>query len=119
MVRTTAFVIVVVALVLLTSGCATLCDGYCEKLPPVVKTVKVKVPVLQCPTNHRSIVREERPVLAIESLTPLDINDPGKVAKAYKITIKQLQKYTTSLEDGFDAYRSMCVTAEGKVNEIK
>lgn len=87
----------------ISSGCETL-----RNREPRVQTVEVKIPVFQCPTNHNKIKKPTRPKLAIEKLEDIDIDDPGKVAKAYKITIKQLQGYSQELENGFDAYKSLC-----------
>lgn len=119
MVRTILFGLFIFVFVVLLNGCATMCDSYCEKLPPKIEIQQVKTPIFQCPANHRSIVRKERPQLAIEQLTQEDKKDPGKVAVAYKATVKQLEQYAVSLEDGFDAYRNLCVKAEGTPNEAK
>jgi len=83
----------------------------CGTTTPIVEVQTVKVPIYMCPTNHSEINRPERPVLMIEFLTPEDMKDPGKVVKAYKAAIKQLQGYAVSLEIGFDSYRNMCLKA--------
>ena len=78
----------------------------CTANPPKVITQEVKVPVFECPANHKNIVRPTRPPLAIENIQPS--TSDGEVVKAYKATIKQLQGYSKQLEIGFDAYRGLC-----------
>lgn len=73
-----------------------------------VRTVVVKVPVNQCPITHNNIEKPQRPMLAIETITQDDKENPGKVVKMYKAAIKQLQGYSLELENGFEAYRNIC-----------
>lgn len=103
--------VVITTCLFLMVGCNTL------QTEPVVQIVEVKVPVNQCPANHQSIQKPIRPKLAIDGITEEDINDPGKVVKSYKITVKQLQGYVQSLEKGFEAYRTICDTVDGENNE--
>ena len=107
-------------LLILLTGCTSItsaiCDGYCKKnFINTVETKIVKVPVLQCPTNHTSIKRGEKPILAISVLTAEDKKDPGKVAQAYKITVKQLIGYAQQTKYGFDTYRKMCIAAGKRI----
>ena len=113
MVRICIFCFVIIAVVLFTTSCSTVTTQ-----EPIVNTITVKVPVLQCPANHIAIVRPQRPELIISSLTAANNVDPGKVVKAYKATVKQLEQYATTLEIGFDGYRTMCVAA-GSDDEVK
>lgn len=108
-------------LLLLLSGCSTVCDSYCKQnYINTITTQEVTKKVLVCPANHRDIRKGKRPTLAIHLLTEADRKDPGKVAQAYKITVKQLQGYAQQVELGFDAYRNMCINAEKDLpNEIK
>lgn len=79
------------------------CPGEQEVLTQIVK-----VPVFQCPITHQNIQTSERPSLFIDSITEEDANDPGKVVKSYKATVKQLQGYSKELENNINAYKQMC-----------
>ena len=66
------------------------------------KIEQVQVPVLVCPAPP--IVK--RPDLEIYKLTEQDLNDPGKVAQAVKITLVQLQSYSILLETIIRTYKN-------------
>ena len=65
------------------------------------EVVEVKVPVSDCPIPKEVL----RPTLPIDSLTTEDAADPGKVAVAYKATIKALIEYAKELEQILNGYR--------------
>ena len=65
-----------------------------------IEVQEVKVPFLYCPAPPRV----QRPVLVIESLSPADRADPGKVAQAYKASFIQLRGYTENLEQILKQY---------------
>ena len=60
----------------------------------------VSKPILYCPTPPIM----ERPHLLIHDLHTNDFKDPGKVVQYYKFSVKQLQNYTTLLENVLDQY---------------
>ena len=73
------------------------------KKEPLIRVEKqiIEVPVYSCPAP-RDI---SRPALAIDSLTPADKTNPGKVGQAYKATVKTLQGYAAELETELNAYK--------------
>lgn len=89
--------IILVLLLFLIVGC-----GSNKQIVKEYIIKEVKVPVVEeCPTPPNL----EKPDLIIDTLTNQDTNDPGKVSKAYKATVKQLQGYIEQLESILDAYR--------------
>lgn len=64
----------------------------------ITETQEVIKPVFVCPSELNNIQQPSRPILLIDLLTDEDSKDPGKVAKYYKVTIKQLLNYATDLE---------------------
>lgn len=87
----------------LLSGCAS--SQVKEVFVPQVKIetqfVKEYVPV-PCPPPPNVV----RPELIIFQLTPEDETSPGKVVKAYKASVLQLQNYSAELEHLLNAYRT-------------
>ena len=74
----------------------TACGGWRTKID------QVQVPVLVCPKPPEI----KRPELEIYKLTDEDMNDPGKVAQAVKITLVQLQSYGILLETVLETYKN-------------
>lgn len=87
--------ILLITLIALVSGCAQL--GI--KDPDLVVQESL-VPILYCPAPPKI----ERPALPIETLTDVDNQNPGLVAKKYKATIKALQGYSVELEEILKSY---------------
>ena len=78
---------ILAASLLILTGC------FAPKEHIIYKEVKVPiVKVLAPPVVNK-------PELAITTLTPEQKDDLGELAKAYKITIMQLEQYVTILED--------------------
>lgn len=71
--------------------------------PGNVKTevVEVKIPVSSCPAPKEVL----RPTLPIDSLSTTDAADPGKVAQAYKATVRALIGYAQELEQILEGYK--------------
>ena len=90
-------IIIAILAIVLISGCGS--------NPPKVEYKYVSKPVLVCPPpadmNNGEMV-PTRPKLAIFELTA-DSTD-GEVARAYEITIKQLQGHTEVLQEIIDGY---------------
>lgn len=67
-----------------------------------VETIEVKVPVSSCPAPKEI----SRPVLPIDNLKSEDNADPGKVAVAYKASVRALIGYIKELEQVLDGYKT-------------
>lgn len=77
---------------------------------PKIKTViqKEYIPVASVPSPPDTV----RPTLRIETLTEQEKENDAEVAKGYKISIKQLQQYSSILEAIVDEYRKMSVQSK-------
>lgn len=75
----------------------------CGAMQPKTEYVEISKPILACPPPPGI----HRPTLAINSLTPADKKNYGKVAKAYKATVFQLQRYAEELEMVVDGYKEV------------
>lgn len=89
--------IIIAAMVL--AGCSTCKPQIVER----VVTVEVKVPVATPIPEPKAV---SRPQLMIFELTSADEEEPGKVIKYYRASIKQLQGYVVELETILDGYRN-------------
>lgn len=86
--------IIILLSVILMTGCA----GFKAK-----NIVEVKVPVLYCPAP----VEYERPNYNTSYLKPSDKGDWEKIAKAYVVTLLEMQAYTEKLELIIESYRGL------------
>lgn len=89
----------------LLGACATTAPNL--TIPSKCDPVIVKVPVPTAPPAPPIV---SRPALAIDTLTPADAKNYGKVAKAYKASIVSLEGYSQQLEIILDSYRTPMVT---------
>lgn len=106
---------VIVATLILTSC-------ICFKKPEpieVIKTVEVNIPVYVCPQELKDTDTPIRPVLNIATLTPEDRDSYDNIAKAYKITIRQLQQYAVQLELFAGLHVAACVSAPSTIGNVK
>lgn len=92
---------------LILIGLAMIIIAGCQ---PKVKTViqKEYVPVPSVPLPPET----NRPVLRTEVLTDEEKQNKGEVAKAYKISIKQLQQYSSILEQIVGEYRRLSIQSQ-------
>lgn len=79
------------------------------------KIEQVQVPVLVCPKPPEVA----RPDLEIYKLTKEDMNDPGKVAQAVKITLVQLQSYGILLETVIETYKNTSAAYDDLRQELE
>jgi hypothetical protein len=87
---------IIIIIFLFLGGCST----------GQTKIDEVQVPILVCPMPPKV----SRPELEIYKLSEKDLNDPGKVAQAIKVTLVQLQSYSIILETIIETYKN---TSEG------
>jgi type IV pilus biogenesis protein CpaD/CtpE len=73
----------------------------CAVAPPAkIVYQEVKIPIIVVPAPPKF----ERPVLEIDKLSDLQKEDEGQLAKAYVITIKQLEDYSDRQQQSIDKY---------------
>jgi hypothetical protein len=72
----------------------------CGTTKTITEYRDVRTPVYIIPKPPK----ESRPELAIEQVTPQQKDDLGELAKAYKLSVKQLQQYVERLEKIIDTY---------------
>ena len=80
-----------------------------------IEIQEVKVPFLYCPAPPRV----ERPSLIINTLSPSDLTDPGKVAQAYKASFIQIRGYTQNLEEILEQYNETSKAYEDLRKQMK
>ena len=99
----------VAVVVLLLTGCVK------QDVVKEVEIQEVKVPFLYCPAPPRV----SRPVLIINTLSPADLTDPGKVAQAYKASFIQIRGYAENLEQILQQYNETSEAYEDLRNQMK
>lgn len=99
---------------LILIGLAMMITAGCQ---PKIKTVieKQHVPVPSVPLPPET----NRPVLRTEVLTDEEKQNKGEVAKAYKISIKQLQQYSSILEQIIGEYRRLSIQSQKDLDLLK
>lgn len=73
-----------------------------------VQTVKVEVPVLECPANYTDAPTPVRPALISPMLTKADAAQPGRVVQACAVDSRQLLYYAEQLEAKVQMADNMC-----------
>ena len=101
---------IALAAVFLLAGC-----GATTQTVKEVEIQEVKVPFLYCPAPPRV----SRPILVIDTLTPADRADPGKVAQAYKASFIQLRGYAVNLEQILAQYNETSSAYEDLRKQMK
>jgi len=81
-------IVTVLLLGIFMTGCSTMNGAVKTDVKYVYK------PLLVCPAPPAM----EKPLLLIDQLSEEDKKDPGKVAQAYKASVKQLTNYLNDLE---------------------
>lgn len=72
------------------------------------ETVKVEVPVLECPSSYTQAPPLQRPALISPLLTKADTSQPGRVVQACAIDSRQLLYYAQALEARVQMANAMC-----------
>lgn len=103
--------LILVGTILFIAGCAT-------KPEPKITTQEVKLPSFQCPKKLTEKNQFSRPTLYIEKINKQKYTNSGEIAKAYKISIKQLQQYAETLETYINGISTTCKNLENKSDQI-
>lgn len=80
----------------------------CLSKPIVKQTIQEKqVPIAVFPAPPPV----DKPILEIDKLTPADRLEISKVSKAMTITVEQLKRYSSRLEDVYNKYKELANTS--------